>query len=216
MAIWSVPNHLGLDREQLLFQGVHHIASVKSTNDNERLDVAVFFKHAPEAFDHRDIPKQRRLVADAFADAGWEFAFLLDEMWRADDFYCDLTCQIRMASYSRGRVALVGDAAYCPSPLSGQGTSLALVGAYVLATALARGSVANALGEYDRVMSDFVARNQRIAERIGQGFAAGTTFQLRLRQWAMSVMPYLPGTALVMKLAMRGVRDAARSLELPT
>ncbi len=216
MAIWSAPNHLGLDREQLLFQGVHQIASIKSTNDNERLYVAAFFKHDAAAFDHRDVVGQRRIVSDAFGDAGWEFPFLVEEMQLANDFYCDITCQVRMPSYSRGRVALVGDAAYCPSPLSGQGTSLALVGAYVLATALVRErSAADAFRAYDATMRTFVVKNQQIAERIGQGFAAESSFQLRLRQWAMSVMPHLPGSELVMKLAMRGVREAARSLVLP-
>jgi 2-polyprenyl-6-methoxyphenol hydroxylase-like FAD-dependent oxidoreductase len=166
--------------------------------------------------DGRDVVGQRRLVADAFGDAGWEFPFLVDEMQRANDFYCDITGQVRMPSYSRGHVALVGDAAYCPSPLSGQGTSLALVGAYVLATALVREpNVKDAFRAYDATMSTFVMKNQQIAERIGHGFTAESSFQLRLRRWAMSVMPHLPGSELVMKLAMRKVREAARSLDLP-
>jgi 2-polyprenyl-6-methoxyphenol hydroxylase-like FAD-dependent oxidoreductase len=217
MAIWSAPNRLGLDREQRLFQDINRIGSVKSTNDNQRLNIAVFFKHAPEAFDHRDVPGQRRLVADAFGDAGWEFPFLIDEMWRAADFYSDITCQVRMPCHSRGRVALVGDAAYCPSPLSGQGTSLALVGAYVLATALAREpSVAEAFRSYEETIAGFVLKNQEIAEKIGSGFAAKTTLDLRLRRLAMSLMPHMPASQLIVKLALRGVREAARSLQLPS
>jgi len=212
MANWSTPNFLGLNREQLLFQGVKQIASIKSTNDNARLNIATFF--GARDFDHRDVPAQRALVSAAFANAGWEFPHLLDEMVRADDFYADITCQVRMPSFSRGNVVLLGDAAYCPSPLSGSGTGLALVGAYVLARAIARERLPAALRTYDTVMGDFVRRNQAIAEKIGNGFAAATPFQLRMRRVAMSVMPYTPGSEWMMKLAMRGVRDAARSLSL--
>jgi 2-polyprenyl-6-methoxyphenol hydroxylase-like FAD-dependent oxidoreductase len=83
----------------------------------------------------------------------------------APDFYCDAMAQIRMDHWARGRVALVGDAGYCPSPLSGQGTSLALVGAYVLADCLARanGDHRVAYSRYEQRMRDFVNVNQALA-----------------------------------------------------
>ncbi|MCY1008571.1 FAD-dependent monooxygenase [Nannocystis pusilla] len=215
MAIFTAPNHLGLHRQQLLYSGLRRIASVKSTHGDRDLMCAVFFAHRDD-FDHRDVPAQRRLVAAAFADAGWEFPRLIAAMQRADDFYCDLTCQIRLPTLSRGRVALVGDAAYCPSPLSGQGTSLALVGAYVLAVELARSAdLSTALLRYDERVLPFVRRNQDIALKLGGGFAPGSPFQVRVRRLAMKLMPYMPGSSLMMKLAMRGIREASRDLELP-
>ena len=122
MAIFTVPNHLGLRREQLLFSGLGRVASVKSANDSRDLAVCVFFTAPPGPFDPRDIDAQRRDVHSAFEGAGWEFPRFMDAMWGADDFYSDVTCQIHMDRYFAGRIALVGDAAYCPSPLSGQGT----------------------------------------------------------------------------------------------
>lgn len=213
MAIWSMPNFLGLDREQLLFQGMNQIASIKSTNDNERLYIGTFY---------RERGNEKKDVARAFANAGWEFPHLIEEMWRADDFYSDITCQIRMPSFTtrstptsqRANVALVGDAAYCPSPLSGQGTSLALAGAFVLARSLATQPVDEAFTTYNETMRDFVKQNQLIAERIGKGFAADSSLALRIRTFMMSLLPYLPGTELMMKLAMRPVRQAARALAL--
>jgi len=216
MAIFTAPNHLGLRRQQLLFSGLRQIASVKSTRGDRDLMVAVFFTRQGDAFDHRDVPAQRRLVADAFADAGWEFPRLLDAMWRADDFYCDLTCQIRPPTLSQGRVVLVGDAGYCPSPLSGQGTSLALVGAYVLAAELTRAADHRiALRRYDEHMLPFARKNQDIALKLGGGFAPETPFQVRMRRFAMKLLPHMPGSQWVMKLAMRGIAEAARDLELP-
>ena len=121
-----------------------------------------------------------------------------------------------METLAQGRVALVGDAAYCPSPLSGQGTSLALVGAYVLAAALASAPDHRAaLHHYDEVMLPFSRKNQDIALKLARGFAPQTSFQVRLRRAAMKLFPLVPGSQLMMRLAMRGIRDAARELVLP-
>ena len=72
------------------------------------------------------------------SDDGWVRPQLLQYMRDAPDFYFDEMAQIVMDHWSIGRVALVGDAAYCCSPLSGQGTSVALLGAYILAGELKR------------------------------------------------------------------------------
>jgi len=86
-------------------------------------------------------------------------------MWRAPDFYFDAMAQVRMPSWHTGRVAVLGDAGYCPSPLSGQGTSLALVGAYVLAAELAAAAGDQRAGftAYERRMRPFVELNQALA-----------------------------------------------------
>ncbi len=217
MAIFTTPNLLGLDREQLLFSAAGRVASVKSANGNRELKVCVFFM-TPDASIHlRDVELQKRRVAEAFADAGWEFPRLLEAMQTSADFYCDLTCQIRMERHHEGRVVLVGDAAYCPSPLSGQGSSLALVGAYVLASALAGspGDVPAALARYDEAMGSFARENQDVALKIARGFAPATPLQVWTRNAAMRVLPYVPGSSLVMKLALGGVRKASRAICLP-
>jgi 2-polyprenyl-6-methoxyphenol hydroxylase-like FAD-dependent oxidoreductase len=219
MAIFTVPNHLGLDREQLLFSAPRRVASIKSANGNRELKVCVFFTpvEGAGAIGPDDPAAQKRLVSAAFADAGWEFPRLLDAMQTAPDFYYDVTCQIRMERHHEGRVVLVGDAGYCPSPLSGQGTSLALVGAYVLAAALADAprDVPGALAHYDAAMGAFARENQDVAMKIARGFAPETPFQVWSRNAAMRLLPYVPGSSLVMKLAMGGVRKASRAIALP-
>ena len=111
----------------------------------------------------RDPVAQRRLLHDRFADMGWHTAALLAAMETADDFYFDAYSQVRMPTWSTGRVVLLGDAAYCPSPASGQGTNLALVGAYVLAgeLALAGGDPSGSTG-YENAMRAYVERNQKL------------------------------------------------------
>jgi 2-polyprenyl-6-methoxyphenol hydroxylase-like FAD-dependent oxidoreductase len=83
-------------------------------------------------------------------------------MFETEDFYFGALAQIRMESWSRRRVTLVGDAAYCSSPFTGQGTSLALVGAFVLAKELTRSpnDYASAFARCERRMLPFVRQNQ--------------------------------------------------------
>ncbi|MGN7778606.1 FAD-dependent monooxygenase [Mycolicibacterium sp. 22603] len=97
-----------------------------------------FHSRTPLSYDYRDITAQRRLLRDAFADSGWHIPALLDAAEAAGDFYFDALDQVSMPSWSTGRVALVGDAAYCASPASGAGALLALTGAYRLAGELSR------------------------------------------------------------------------------
>jgi 2-polyprenyl-6-methoxyphenol hydroxylase-like FAD-dependent oxidoreductase len=84
-------------------------------------------------------------------------------MWDASDLYFDSISQVHVDGWSRGRVVLLGDAGYCPSPASGQGTNLALVGAYVLAgeLALAGGDPSGSAG-YENAMRAYVERNQKL------------------------------------------------------
>lgn len=121
----------------------------------------------PGAADYRydDLDAQRAVIATAFADFGWWAPRMLDGMDRAEDFYLAPMVQIRMDSWSLGRVVLLGDAAWCTTPLSGQGTSLAIVGGYVLAGELAAadGDVACALAGFETLMRPFVAANQHLA-----------------------------------------------------
>ncbi|MEN8650447.1 FAD-dependent monooxygenase [Streptomyces sp. 21So2-11] len=135
--------------------------------DNTELRVMAGFEAPPlaDGYDYRDTDRQKKLVAEALSSLGWETPRLLRAMHTAPDFYFDSMAQIRMDSWSKGRVTLLGDAGYCASPLSGQGTSLALVGAYVLAEELGRDS-SNHLTAYARTearMRPFVALNQAIA-----------------------------------------------------
>ncbi|GMU03769.1 FAD-dependent monooxygenase [Corallococcus caeni] len=87
-------------------------------------------------YDRRDEEAQRRIIADRFAGVGWRTAELLEAVRGSKSFYFDKLCQIRMPSWTKGRVALVGDAGYCPSPAAGMGGSLAIDGASALADAM--------------------------------------------------------------------------------
>jgi 2-polyprenyl-6-methoxyphenol hydroxylase-like FAD-dependent oxidoreductase len=97
---------------------------------------------------------------------GWHVPELLAAMEQARDFYLGSFAQVRMPHWTKGRAALVGDAAYCPSPYTGQGTSLAIVGGYVLAYELAQtpNDHEAAFARYEAKMRPFVEENHAIAD----------------------------------------------------
>jgi len=96
------------------------------------------------------------------AGDGWVRPRLLEYMRTAPDFYFDEMSQIKMDHWAKGRVVLVGDAGYCCSPLSGQGTSVALLGAYILAGELAAcgDDYEKGFANYQKEFADYVKRNQ--------------------------------------------------------
>ncbi|MBN9686382.1 MULTISPECIES: FAD-dependent monooxygenase [unclassified Corallococcus] len=120
-------------------------------------------------YDRRDEEAQRRIVVDRFAGTGWRTAELLEEVRGSKSFYFDKLCQIRMPSWTKGRVALVGDAGYCPSPAAGMGGSLAIDGAAALADAMREHDrdFELAFSAYDERFRPFVEQVQTEAVRTG-------------------------------------------------
>lgn len=117
-----------------------------------------------------DIARQKALLHERFADAGWETPRVLAGMDSTDDFYFDVLRQVRMPRWSSGRVVLTGDAAWCATPLAGIGTTLAVTGAYVLAQELIRNAdVEAAFKAYEAQMRPMVEDGQgvpKIAPRL--------------------------------------------------
>lgn len=121
------------------------------------------------AYDHRDQEQQRRIIAERFAGSGWRTAELLAQVRGSQNFYFDKLCQVRMSSWTKGRVALVGDAGYCASPAAGMGGSLAIDGAAALADAMHRrdGDFAQAFSDYNERFRPFIEQVQAEAVRVG-------------------------------------------------
>lgn len=161
------------------------------------------FAADPIDYDRRDVDAQKRIVRERFAGMGWRTAALVEDACAADEFYLDALARVRMDGYTRGRVALVGDAGY-GNTLGGFGTGLALVGAYVLAGELAAadGDHAVAFARYDRL----VHRYARIARsgNAGPFLAPRTAAGARLRNAMFRLGPLLRLTmALTDRFATR-------------
>ncbi|WP_392887694.1 FAD-dependent monooxygenase [Pseudomonas migulae] len=121
------------------------------------------FQQAPSGYEKLTQAEQVSLLKQLFADAGWEAPRVLAALEDVTDLYLDAVGQVRMARWSKGRIALVGDAAYCASPISGMGTSLGLCGAYVLAGELSRhADHTQAFAAYEKRMRPYVAQAQSV------------------------------------------------------
>ncbi len=164
LCVYSVPNYLQLDRVEMQYSEIGRVAAIWATRDDPNAKTTFGFAARGEQIDLRDRAQQEQAVRKRFAGVGWEVPRLLDLMSEASDWYFDIAAQVDLPSWSKDRVALAGDAGYCASPMSGQGSSLAMIGAYVLAGELAAagGDHVAAFAEYDRVMRPFVDLNQQL------------------------------------------------------
>ncbi len=165
LCVYSVPNYLELDRMEMQYSEIGRVAQIWSTRDDAYAKACFGFAATPGSIGLRDRAQQEASLRAVYAGIGWEVPRLLDLMSDATDWYFDVAAQIDLPRWSSGRVALVGDAAYCASPMSGQGSSLALIGAYVLAGEIATsaGAYDVAFENYEREMRPFIEANQELA-----------------------------------------------------
>jgi 2-polyprenyl-6-methoxyphenol hydroxylase-like FAD-dependent oxidoreductase len=195
---FTMPNPLGLSHEGVMWNAPGRAAALYAVGDHPQVHGFLNFALPEPPFAaFRDPAAQRELVAAVFADDGWEVPDMVRAMRTADDLFFDVISQIRMPAWSRGRVALVGDAAYAPSFLTGQGSSLALVGAYMLAGALATArDHGTAFADYERGTRGFVEQNQALVAE-GDALLFPTTVEALARRDALlrqgSVTPQAAG-----------------------
>lgn len=166
LAVASIPNYLDLDDHALMFPRVDRLAGIYSAKQVQ--DARAFFLfRTPEQLDyhHRDVDRQKQILKHLYADFGWEVPRMLAEVDATDAFYMDSITQLRMDTWSKGRITLVGDAGYCPGPAVGGSTSIAIVGAYVLAgeIAAAEGDHTRAYLAYEAALRDYVHHSRQLA-----------------------------------------------------
>ncbi|WP_043738014.1 FAD-dependent monooxygenase [Nocardia asiatica] len=164
LAFYSVPNEFGLDRWLIDYQESGRSAGLRPIQDATRAMAMFSFPAADLDVDYRDVEAQKRLLRERMAGLGWLAPRILAHLDDTPDFYLDQVAQVVMDRWSSGRVGLLGDAAFSSSPMSGQGTGLALVGAYLLAGELAAAEWDPEAGfaGYERRMRSFVEANQEI------------------------------------------------------
>jgi 2-polyprenyl-6-methoxyphenol hydroxylase-like FAD-dependent oxidoreductase len=149
------------------------------------------------AFSDPDV--QQAYLREHFSNVGWECPQILAALPESHDLYLDRVSQVRMSGWSRGRVALVGDAAFAPSLLAGQGSALAIIAAYVLAGELARAnSVAAAFQRYERLLQGFLQKKQDAALSFAQSFVPASQMAIHIRNLVTRALR----VPLVARLAM--------------
>jgi 2-polyprenyl-6-methoxyphenol hydroxylase-like FAD-dependent oxidoreductase len=203
--IFSAPNFMELKDMAALYYGTlgKRVGIFSSNNDTEA-KASFYFASPAFEYNYRDIAAQKQLIRDRFAGDKWQVPQLLQCMDDASDFYFDSISQIRMDRWSAGRVALLGDAAFCASPMAGMGTSMAVVGAYILATELksANGDYTTAFTKYEKRMRPFVTGAQKMAE--GAEWFVPTT---RIKQWLSlqiwKILPHTPWKNMMIEMPLK-------------
>ncbi|GAA2047463.1 FAD-dependent monooxygenase [Catenulispora yoronensis] len=184
------------DRWMTMFNAPGKMAGVWRSGNHARAKAYFVFRSEPLRYDYRDVDEHKRMVATAFADSPWPPArALLDTALADPEFYFDALGQVRMDSWSAGRVVLIGDAAWCASPAAGAGAELAVVGAYRLAGELAAadGDHRVAFPRFEAAHRPLVARSQQIGPNVGV-MIPRTETGLRLRN-ALVRLPVLKAAA---------------------
>lgn len=175
--------------------------------------IAFFIFTSPQklSYPHHDIAEQKQILKKEFINSGWKCRELVSQIESTADFYFDSISQIKMENWSKGRVALVGDACYCPSLLSGKGSTLAIVGAYILAGELkeANGNYQTAFQQYQNIFKPFMSKKQKAAQGFAKSFVPKTNFGIWVRNLVFKMMS-LP---FVSKLVLNQFKDSELTLK---
>jgi 2-polyprenyl-6-methoxyphenol hydroxylase-like FAD-dependent oxidoreductase len=213
--IYSMPNVLGLDRSETIYALPGKTINVYHTPVATQAKALFVFSSAgietPTTIDG-----QKELIRSTFQGTGWESDLVLKYMDDATDFYFDTVSQVEIPQLSKGRVALIGDAGYAPSLASGQGSSLAIVGAYVLAGELnlAAGDYRSAFAAYESIMRPFIEKNQKLGRDGARSLAPKSMVIMKLFFLLIRLGKYLPGMKLLNDKMMKVVQEAANGITL--
>jgi 2-polyprenyl-6-methoxyphenol hydroxylase-like FAD-dependent oxidoreductase len=171
LALFTTPNFIHLRDWQVAHREDGLGVVIYPNLDQTEIRVSVGFGNDGIPMARGDLAAQKAMIASKCAHLGGEFVKIIDAMHAAPQIYYNELAQIRMPCWSKGRVVLLGDAAHCASPFSGQGTSLALVGAFVLGRELVhhRADPAAAFAAYEQRMRPFVAMNQDMVDLKREG-----------------------------------------------
>jgi 2-polyprenyl-6-methoxyphenol hydroxylase-like FAD-dependent oxidoreductase len=165
-------------------------------NDDRTLFLFVIAADIIARSEMSDREAQKAVLRNAYAAGGWETSCILAELERTRDLYFDRVSQIGMSTWSQGRIALVGDGAFCVSLMAGQGAALAMTAAYVLAGELSKTDQQHekAFYNYERILRTFIESKQKGAARFASAFAPKTRWGLFLRNQIIRAIA-IPGVA---------------------
>lgn len=210
LAVASVPKALAHHEEMLCHAGAGRMAVMYTAQHLDDARIVFLFRSPQLRYDHRDTPQQKNLVRRALAGLAPEVDGWLQLLDDPAAFYFDAISQLQLDRWSRGRVALVGDAGYCPGPAVGGSTSLAVIGAYVLAGELGRsgGDYLAAFAAYQAQLRQPVADSRAFARGAAKTVVPGSAAALWTVTRGAQLVSVLPTTLVraVAKLNTKGVR----------
>jgi 2-polyprenyl-6-methoxyphenol hydroxylase-like FAD-dependent oxidoreductase len=211
LAVLSVPKTLAREGEMMVHLGAGRLAGIYTAQPLDDARALFMFRTKEELeYHYRDALRQQELLRAAFAGMHPQVDGWLGERDRTPAFYFDSITQLQLDTWSRGRVTLVGDAGYCPAPAVGGSTSIAVLGAYILA-----GELAQAGGDYERAFASYeqqMAEPVRGSRALARGVAKSLVPRSRAGVWVLTggvqLISLLPAglTRALAKLNTKGVR----------
>lgn len=202
---FTIKNFSFKDKGFSMFNVPNKQVAIYSSGENETTTFFIFTSPEKKEFEYHDIEKQKQILKNEFMNIGWKCNELLSEMDTTKDFYFDSISQIQMDTWSKGRITLVGDACECPSLLSGKGSTLAMVGSYILAGELkqADGHYPIAFENYEKILKPFMDKKQKSAQTFAKSFVPKSNFGIWIRNLTFKLIS-LP---LISNLAMNQFKD---------
>lgn len=210
VATWPVANEWGLDTTLLLHNEPGLMMSIGGSHqDPSKAGVFAAFASPALSYDRHDQAEQKAILRDRFAGMRWLAPRLLDELDRVDDVYFDQICRVDAPEWTRGRVALLGDAA-CGATIGGQGNGTAIVCAYVLAGELAAagGDHRVAFPKYVQRIAKFARGTQKGGDTTGRFLAPRSARGIRMRN-------YLNNKQWFLDFTMKIAAERSTNLQLP-
>ena len=177
LAVESVPKSLARNGEMAVHMGAGRMAGIYTAQPLDDARALFMFRSKEELqYHHRDVMRQKEILRTIFTGMDPRVDGWLADLDHTPTFYFDSIIQLELDTWSRGRVALVGDAGYCPGPAVGGSTSIAVIGAYVLAGELAeaKGDYTRAFAAYEQAMADAVRRSRKFARAAAKTIVPGS------------------------------------------
>lgn len=208
IAVFTTPNFMNVGMDGVFYGSPGKRVGVFGACEGREARASFYFSSAPFHYDYRDVEQQKMIIRKKFAGEPWQVPQLLELMDAAPDFYFDSISQIKMDRWSNGRVAVIGDAAYCASPMAGMGTSMAFIGAYILAGELyeANGDYQKAFQYYETTVRPFVKRCQGLATG-ADWFVPDTRFKQWMSKQFWKILPYTPWKNMMIEMPMKIARS---------
>ncbi|GAB3746981.1 FAD-dependent monooxygenase [Spirosoma pomorum] len=175
-----------------------------------------FLEDSSESYEQRPADEQKNVLKTKLAGAGWEADRIRQAIDGTNDLYLDKVGQIKAPRWSAGRMAMIGDAAYCPTPISGKGTTLAIVGAYVLAGELSRHErYEDAFAAYEKLMRPYVEEVQKLPPGTPKLVYPETKFGVSVLNTVAGIVASKPVQKVVGLFTSNDAEEEKEGIDLP-
>lgn len=201
VASFPLPNSIDPGRDITMLNAPGKTVAMHPSRDRP-LALLIFWRPEIPDFDAWETGQHKRILETTFAGLGWKVPEILAAARASQDLWFDAVSVVKLANWSRGRVALLGDASSCAS-LFGDGSSLAIVGAHTLATALAEhpSDHGAAFAQYQAVHGKLVSARLKALSPVAALLVPRTRFGISARNRFLAIAG--PAYAAALRIGQR-------------